>query len=306
MIHRPHAHELILGMAVDRQFGPVLLFGHGGTAVEVIGDRALALPPLNLTLARELMSGTRIVRQLRGYRDRPAADLDAIARTLVCLSQLVCDLDDVVEIDLNPLLADENGVVVLDSRIRIEAPRPGARRGDRLPIRPYPKELERAVTLPSIGQALLRPVRPEDAPAFIRLFESLSPDDRRLRFFGALRTLSTSLLTRLTQIDYDREMAFVLESGDEILGVARLAADPDNRLAEFAVTVRSNLKSRGLGTLLMQQLIEHARHRGVGQLVGDILAENTLMLALARDLGFALEATATSASVVRATLPVCP
>jgi acetyltransferase len=302
MIRRPLAHELIAGMAVDRTFGPFLLFGHGGTAVEVIGDRALALPPLNLALARQLMSGTRIFRQLQGYRDRPPADLDAVARSLVRLSNLVCDLDEVVEIDLNPLLADEHGVVVLDARVRIAAAAAGARHGARLAIPAYPKELERHETLPGIGAALLRPIRPEDAPGIIRLFESLSAEDVRLRFFGALRQLSPELLTRLTQIDYDRQMALVLEAGGEILGVARLAADPDNREAEFAVTVRTDLKGRGIGSLLMRRLLEHARRRGIGRIVGDILQENTMMLALARDLDFRLEPRPDTPGVVRASL----
>lgn len=302
MVHRPHAHELILGMAVDRQFGPFLLFGHGGTAVEVIGDRALALPPLNITLARELMSGTRVFKQLQGYRDRPATNLDGVARILVCLSQLVCDLDEIVEIDLNPLLADANGVVVLDARIRVAPPEPGMRRGARLSIPAYPKELERIEVLQGIGPALMRPVKPEDAAAILRLFENLSSEDVRFRFFGALSILPKSLLTRLTQIDYDRQMAFVLEFGGEILGVARLAADPDNRQAEFAVTVRSNLKGHGIGTLLMRRLIDYARQRGIGEIVGDILQENALMLALARDMDFKLETRTEAPGAVRATL----
>lgn len=304
MIHRPLAHELILGMAVDRQFGPFLLFGQGGTAVEVIGDKAIALPPLNRTLACDLMARTRIYRQLQGYRNRPAADLDAIADVLVRLSQLVCDLDEIVEVDLNPLLADDGGTIVVDARVLMEQRESARVRGSRLAILPYPRELEQVVEVSGVGQALLRPVKPEDAAAILRLFDNLSPEDVHLRFFGAIRTLSRDLIIRLTQIDYDRQMAFVLEAGGEILGVARLSADPDNCRAEFAVTVRSDLKSHGMGTLLMRRLVEYARRRGIEELVGEILAENARMISLARDLGFRLEVKASAVGTLQATLPL--
>jgi acetyltransferase len=305
MIHRPMAHELILGMAVDAQFGPFLLFGQGGTGAEVIADRALALPPLNPLLAREMMSRTRIYRQLEGYRNRPPADLDVVARILVNLSHLVCDLDEVAEIDLNPLLADAAGAIVLDARIRVVPPAPDARRGSRLAIPAYPRHLERSLTLPALGPVLLRPVRPEDGPAFTRLFDSLSPEDVHLRFFSRLDRLSKNLVARFTQIDYDREMAFVLElpaPERAIAGIARLVADPDNHRAEFAITVRSDLKGRGLGTLLMRHLLAYGRERGLDEIVGDILSENQLMLALARDFGFTLAPLSETPQIVRATL----
>jgi acetyltransferase len=305
MIRRPGGYELILGMAVDRQFGPALLFGHGGTATEMIGDTALALPPLNLALARELMSRTRIFHQLKGYRDRPPAALDSIALALVQLSQLVCDLDDVIELDINPLLADAEGVVALDVRVRVDGPVHPGRRGGRLSISPYPKELERIASIHGVGDAILRPVRPEDAPAFIRLFEKLTPEDVRMRFFAPMKEMPSPQLARLTQIDYDREMAFVLVSErptTEILGVSRLAADPDNRRAEFAVTVRSDLKGFGIGTRLLSQLIEYARQRGIEELFGDVLAENDHMIALCRDLRFDLALVPESPSIFRATL----
>ncbi len=290
MIHRPSAQELILGMAIDAQFGPFLLFGHGGTAVEVIDDKALALPPLNLPLARELIARTRIFRALKGYRDHPPAKLDAIALTLVQLSQLVSDLDEVVELDINPLLADEQGVIAVDARIRVAPLTAGTKRGSRFAISPYPKELEQHETLTGIGEVLLRPVRPEDAPAFVKLFGKLAPEDIRMRFFAPLKSAEPRQIARLTQIDYDREMAFVLckANTNEIFGVARLAADPDNQRAEFAVLVRSDLKRQGLGELLMRRLIAYARKRGIGELIGDILEENAAMIALCRKLGFSL------------------
>lgn len=302
MIVRPHAHELILGMSVDPTFGPVLLFGQGGTAVEVVNDKSLALPPLNLPLARAMMARTRVFRQLEGYRDRPAAAIDAIALTLVKLSQLIADHDEIVELDINPLLADETGVIALDARIKLAAS--AAVPGKRFSISPYPKELEQVVELPDLGSCLLRPVRPEDAGAMVELFEKLSPEDIRLRFFTPWRELPPRQLARFSQIDYDREMAFALVSPHEqgFLGIVRLAADPDNIRAEFAVLVRSDLKGRGLGRMLMDHLISFARKRGIQTLFGEVLRENTIMLSLCRDLGFSIEALEGPPAVMRATL----
>ncbi|MEI9993501.1 MAG: bifunctional acetate--CoA ligase family protein/GNAT family N-acetyltransferase [Rhizomicrobium sp.] len=301
MIHRPLAHELIAGMAVDRTFGPFLLFGQGGTAVEVIDDKALGLPPLNMKLAHDMIARTRVYKLLRGYRDRPAAQLDAIALTLVRLSQLASDFPEIAELDINPLLADEQGVIALDARVKIQ-PIEGAAR-DRLAIRPYPEDLVRRESVAGMGEYLLRPVRPEDAPAFERLFSRLTPEDVHMRFFTPMHTLSGPLLARLTQIDYDREMAFVLADGDgEIAGVGRLAADPDNRSAEFAVLVRSDLKNHRLGTLLMQSIVAYADARGIAELWGDMLVENTPMLALCRDLGCTIGASPHDAAMARAIL----
>jgi acetyltransferase len=283
------AVELIVGIL----FGRVILFGHGGTAVEVVRDQALALPPLNLHLAQELMRATRIFRLLQGYRDRPPAALEAIALTLVKLAQMAADLDQIAELDINPLLADAKGILALDARIRVAEP---ARRGtDRFAIRPYPKELERTLALPDGRAFFVRPIRPEDAPAFRRMVEERTdPEDRRLRFFAAFRTLAPELCARLTQIDYEREMALVaLDPGaaadDSFCGVARLSADPDRERAEFAILVRSDLKGRGLGTELMQALIDYARGQEIGELFGTVLRDNPTMLDLAERLGFERE-----------------
>ena len=292
MVDTRSAHELIVGIAEDVVFGPVILFGQGGTAVEVVRDQAIALPPLNLHLAHELMRGTRVFGQLQGYRDRPPAALDVIALTLVKVAQMAADLDQIAELDINPLLADAKGVVALDARIRIAPPtRTGT---DRLAIRPYPKELERRLTLPDGREFLVRPIRPEDAPAFRRMVEERTDEeDRRLRFFTVLRTLSPELCARLTQIDYEREMVLVaIEPGREELelfgGVAHLAADPDRERAEYAILVRSDLKGQGLGTALTQVLIDYARAQGIGELVATVLHENRAMLDLAERQGFTL------------------
>jgi acetyltransferase len=285
MARRPGAHELIVGASTDRVFGPVLLFGQGGTAVEVIQDRAVSLPPLNLKLARELIGRTRVSRLLEGHRGRPGADRDAICMTLVALSQLLIDLPAVVEIDVNPLLADERGVLALDARVRIAA----AGRPVEPAIRPYPSELEETLELPSGKCVVVRPIRPEDEPAHRRFFERLDPDDVYFRFFSMMREMPRSQLARFTQIDYEREMAFVAYAPgeeSETLGVVRAIADPDNREAQFAIVVRSDLKGLGLGRALLEKMIRYCRQRGTGELVGQVLAGNRPMRSLAQETGF--------------------
>jgi len=289
MIERPGAFELIVGMTVDPLFGPVILFGRGGTAVEVIKDNALGLAPLNPALAREMIAATRVYRELKGYRDRAPAHLDSIVLVLCRLSELACDLDEIQEIEINPLLAGKDCVIALDARARVAPLAPTAVRGARLSIRPYPRDLERRETIPDIGEVLMRPIRPEDATALDRFFARLSHDDVRSRFFTAMHELPPVLKARLTQLDYDRQMAFLVIARDEVLGIGRLSSDPDNREAEFSITVRSDLKGRGLGTWLLKVLIAYAHSRGTGSLFGLVLAENQPMLALCRDLGFALE-----------------
>jgi acetyltransferase len=289
MIRRPHAHELIIGASADAQFGLVILFGHGGTAVEVVADRALALPPLNMRLAHDLIAQTRVSRLLSGYRDRPPADLDAIAVTLIKVAQLAIDLAEIAELDINPLLADQNGVVVLDARVRVvRATDPPERR---LAIRPYPKELEDEIRLTRARTLLLRPILPEDEPMMIAGFHKLSPEAVRLRFFSRVKELTHETAAALTQIDYDREMALVLAEAArpgaaELYAVARFSADPDLEKAEFALTVRDDFTGMGLGPLLLRRLIDYARERGIREIFGHVLRENGAMLAICRSLGF--------------------
>lgn len=291
MIHRRGAHELLAGLAVDATFGPVVIFGEGGTAVELIGDRALALPPLNQVLARDLISRTRVSRILKGYRDRAPVDLTAVELALIKLSQLAADLPEVVEVDINPLLADEQGVLALDARIRIE--RAQARGTERFAIRPYPSELEERVEFAGTT-VLLRPIRPEDFAQHCRFLARITPEDMRARFFAGIRELSERDRAYLTQIDYEREMAFIaVAEGErgvaETLGVARASTDPENADTEFAVLVRSDLKGQGLGARLLGKLIRYCRERGTQRMTGEVLSENTPMLQLARSLGFRIE-----------------
>lgn len=300
MADRPGAHELIVGLSIDALFGPVLLFGAGGTAVEIVADRAVALPPLNAALAAELVDRTRIAKLLAGYRGRPPADLGAVHDVLVAVSQLATDCAEIVELDINPLLVDADGVLAVDARVRVSAERPGG--AGRFAIRPYPEaEAEHCIWN---GLALeLRPIRPEDEPQHSAFLHSLAPEDVRLRTFQVRHDLPRSELARLTQIDYAREMAFVaVAAGPDgqpcTLGVARAVADPDNVEAEFGIIVRSDLKGHGLGRLLLDKLLRYQRAQGTRWLVADVLRENQRMRALAERLGFQAEAKRSDAQVV--------
>lgn len=305
MIRRHGAYELIIGATEDHQFGPTLLFGQGGTAVEILKDQALALPPLNMRLAHEVIAHTRIYDLLRGYRGSPAANLDAIALTLIKVAQLIIDLPEIREIDINPLLADAHGVVALDARMKVaEATGSGT---DRLAIRPYPKELEEQIPLGDGRILLLRPILPEDEPSLQAAFTKLTPEEVRFRFFIPMKTLSHVAAVRFTQIDYDREMGLILtEPGipgkTEIFGVVNIIADPDNESAEYAIIVRHDMTALGLGIFLMRRIIEYAQQRGIKAIHGDVLHENRQMLKLCKVLGFSEARTAEDPGLVRVTL----
>jgi acetyltransferase len=302
MIRRPKAIELIAGMSVDPTFGPLLMFGAGGTAVEVVRDTAHALPPLDLNLAHDLMRQTRVWRLLQGYRDRPAADVAAIAEALVRLSYLVARHPEIREVDINPLLAHETGIVALDARVRVENPAGHPRVP--MAIRPYPSEWVAEADVKPLGPVRIRPMRPEDEGLYAAFFARLTPEDQRLRFFTARPDLSHRFLARLTQIDYAREMAFaaVDEAAVELLGVVRFVADPDYVRGEYAILVRSDLKGRGLGWCLMQHLMAYARTEKIEQLYGCVLAENATTLRMCRELGFSVEPEPGDAAVRRVVL----
>ncbi|MDE2092535.1 MAG: GNAT family N-acetyltransferase, partial [Burkholderiales bacterium] len=291
-VERAMAQELIVGASIDATFGPVLLFGQGGTAVEVIGDRAVALPPLNRVLAAELVSRTRVAKLLAGYRDHPPAHLDAVYDALAAVSQMLVDLPELAELDINPLLADAQGVIALDARIRVRADAPAG--AERFAIRPYPAQLSEPIVWRG-APLLLRPIRPEDEAQHLAFIERLDAEDIRMRVFYSRRELPRSELARLTQIDYAREMAFIAERAGadgrpETLGTVRAIADPDNVEAEFAVIVRSDLKGQGLGHLLLDKIVRYARGQGTRALVGVVLRENKAMLALAHECGFTVDA----------------
>jgi acetyltransferase len=308
MASRPFAQELIVGASIDPVFGPVLMFGQGGTAVEVIADRAVALPPLNRVLAKELISRTQVRRLLAGYRDHPPAKIDAICDVLVALSQMLADLPELAELDINPLWADAEGALALDARVRVGAkPVSGA---SRFAITPYPIELEETATW--LGQPLqLRPIRPEDEPQHRAFAEQLDPEDLRLRFFSCRHGLPRSELARLTQIDYEREMAFVAvrtrpDGAPETVGEARGLIDPDNIEAELGLMVRSDLKGHGLGSLLLGKLIAFLTQHGTQRLVALVLHENQAMRELARRHGFVTDSLHAEPGMLRLVRQLTP
>lgn len=292
MGRRPGAHELFMSADVDPVFGPVIHFGHGGMAREMIQDSALTLPPLSMSLARELVGRTRIASLLRGTPTQLPADVDDICLTLIQLSQMLIDVPQIESVDLNPLYADSEGVLALGGKITV-APFDGHGE-ERLAIRPYPRELEECVSLKSGRHVTIRPIRPEDEDTHKVFLERLTDEDLRLRFFGVVRRdFDHKDLARFTQIDYDREMAFIATAQDEdgspeTLGVMRTSTRPDNSEAEFAIVVRSDMKGEGLGSLLFEKGLRYTRERGTAVLMGQTMLENKAMQGLARKFGFTI------------------
>ena len=285
----PHSRQLIIGVATDPLFGPVIMFGHGGRSAEVLGDHAVGLPPLNVPLAADLISRTRVKRLLEAHFGRPPINIDALCRTLVRISQLVIDVPQITALDINPLLVAEDTILVVDAEIRADA---NARTGDqRLSILPYPKEHEELAALRDGNAILLRPIRPEDEDALRAMMARMSERDIRARFFRDIAAFEHAELARMTQIDYDREMAFVATRSQdgrlqEILGAVSAITDPDNQTAEFSVLIRSDLKGQGIGRTLMTKIMNYCRDRQTAVMFGHVLAENFDMLDLARHLGF--------------------
>jgi acetyltransferase len=283
MLLRPQAQELLVGVAQDPLFGPIIMFGAGGVSVEVIADRVVGLPPLDDVLARDMISRTRISHLLDGYRDHGPVDLEAVVNVITRLSQLAVGEPEVAELDINPLLADASGVIVLDARVRLQPE--GAGR-PRMAILPYPRNLRREVQIAG-ENVLVRAIRPQDGPAIAAMVEASSAEDVRLRFRSGFRTLPPGWPERLSQIDYDREMALVAIGADrQILGVSRLAGDPQGETAEFALMVRTDQQHKGLGRLLLNAILEYGAAQGLREIWGDVARENAPMLATAKNLGF--------------------
>lgn len=301
MVRRPGAHEVLVGLSTDPVFGPVVLFGAGGTAVEVLDDAATGLVPLDEVLAGDLIDATRISRLLAGYRDRPAADRQAMLDALLGLSQLAIDFPAIMAADINPLLVDAEGALVLDARIEID-PALGTAAGPnpRLAIRPWPAGWEKEVATGGSSYQL-RPIRPADAELYPAFLADVSAEDLRRRFLVPMKTISPELLVRLSQLDYDRDIAFIaLESGtSRLAGIARYSADPDRQSAEFGVLVRSDLQGQGLGRALMEQLLAYGRAEGLQRLTGLVLRDNRGMLEFAAELGFTAIGGATDPGLIR-------
>lgn len=289
MVVRKQAQELILGVSRDPIFGPIILFGAGGIAVEVMDDTAIALPPLDDVLAGDLIERTRIGRLLAGFRDRKPADRAALEGALIAMSQMIIDFPCIVAMDINPLLADSDGVVALDARIEIEpkdVERPGP--NPDLAIRPYPSGWEYDVTTGDLAFHI-RPIKPADVALYPEFLAKISPNDLRLRFLAPTKGFSEAMLLRLTQLDYDRDMAFVaLTPEGELAGIGRLSSDPDRAVAEFGLLVRTDLQGHGLGWTLLKQIIDYAKADGIGRIEGLVLEDNVKMLAMCREFGFSV------------------
>jgi acetyltransferase len=297
MINRASAFELITGISSDATFGPVILFGHGGTAVEVLRDKSLELPPLNTALARAQIERTRIAQLLKGYRDRPAADIDGVVNVLIQLSRITADHAEVTELDINPLLCDPAGVIAVDSRIRVHANGPAQ---SRLAIRPYPQALESEIHTPEGQSFAVRPIKPEDEPALRRFADEVDTRDLWHSFFAPLRERTHETAARLSQIDYDREMTLVAWDGARIAGLARSTSDPNFETGECAVIIRADLREKGLARQLLQALLRAIEALGVRRAVLVFPEVATRMLAIAKELGFETASSPADASQVRA------
>ncbi|RUV74818.1 MAG: bifunctional acyl-CoA synthetase/GNAT family N-acetyltransferase [Mesorhizobium sp.] len=290
MVVRRQAQELILGMNRDPIFGPVILFGAGGVAVEVIDDTAGALPPLDDVLAGDLIERTRIGRLLAGFRDHPPVDRKAIAAALNAVSQMIVDFPAIVSMDINPLLADAGGAIALDARIEID-PSAVEQHGPNptLVIRPYPAEWAKDVSTDCVD-VHIRPIKPSDIELYPEFLARISPDDIRLRFLAPRKNFPDQMLKRLTQLDYDRDMAFVAldKKTGALAAVGRLSGVPDRTVAEYALLVRTDLQGYGLGWKLLQHIVDYARAEGIGRIEGVVLNENDAMMRMCREFGFSV------------------
>lgn len=283
MIAPMHGRELLVGIAEDAIFGPVIAFGAGGKAVELVRDRALGLPPLDDVLAGEMIDSTRIARLLDGYRDVPAANRTAIVSVLNALSALVLDFPDIVDLDINPLVADERGVIGVDARARIS----DAPRASRAVIRPVPMEWARELTTRDGVVMQVRPVKPDDEEALAAFFRHVTPEDLRFRFLTGLQEVGRDRLAAMTQIDYRRTMNFLAFAGDGLLiATAMLACDPDGVRAELAISVRADFKGRGVSWTLLQHVLDYARAEGIDSVESVESSDNHAALKLEREAGF--------------------
>ena len=284
----PVEYELVLGSKTEVNFGPVIFFGMGGFMTEILKDRGIALPPLNRLLARRLMETTRVYQVLKGYRNRPPANLDLLEEILTRLSQLATDFPEISELEINPLILAGDQALAVDARAMVKPSRIPS--PHHLVISPYPNQYEKRITTKAGLKLFIRPIRPEDAQLLLDLFQVLSWQSIYYRFFGPLKSVPLDMLARFTQIDYDRDMALVAIDDslpeEKIMGVARVMGRPDGKSAEVAIVVGDPWHGKGVGATLLRRLMVVAKERGMPSLWGTVLAENTQMLALARKMGF--------------------
>ena len=289
----PYGRELMVGVLRDPVFGPVISFGSGGTKVEILRDRSVALPPLNKVLIEGMIARTRVARLLGEFRNMPAVDLKSLERVLLRVSEMVCELPEIREMDINPLIVDDQGLVAVDARFSVDFPEAGSDRYSHMAIHPYPAHLVKQVQLAADVTLTIRPIRPEDAEIESEFVRQLSPQSRYFRFMQAVSELTQSMLIRFTQIDYDREMALIAvqddaQGGETQVAVARYTVNPDQDSCEFALTVADAWQGKGIGSQLMRELMDVARTRGLSVIQGEVLAENSNMISLMERLDFSI------------------
>jgi acetyltransferase len=303
MIVKPNGRELMVGVTNDPVFGPVITFGAGGTSVEIMGDRAVALPPLNHFLVKDLIQGTHIARMLGKFRNLPAANVEALEDILLRVSEMVCELPLLQEMDINPLILDEDGVLAVDARVVVEFRQPSADRYAHMAIYPYPTQLVCQWQMTDGTDITIRPMRPEDALLVRQFVHNLSDESKYFRYMNSVQELTEEMLARLTQLDYSRELALVAvveELGKEIgLGVSRYAINPDGKTCEFALVIADNIAGKGLGQKLMVTLMDAARSNGLSVIEGEVLNNNHKMLKLMNRLGFVLKSSEDDQGVMK-------
>jgi acetyltransferase len=298
-----HGREVNVGVVTDDPFGPVIVFGAGGSMIELIGDRSMELPPLNQFLARRLIERSRAAETLAAWRGAPAADIEALEQILLRVSEMVCALPQLREMDINPIIIGPHGALAVDARIVVDGSQP-VRGGtgnpyNHLAILPYPARYEQVWPLRGGGEYTVRPIHPDDAQMLQDLVHRLSPESRYFRFVSSIEELPPTMLARFTLIDYDREMALVAvhkqrQAGEDgqiteterIIGVSRYITNPDQTSCEFALVVADDYAGKGLGSRLMESIMDVARDKGLNEIVGLVLANNAAMLKLMRSLGF--------------------
>jgi len=301
MYRSSNARELMIGIIRDPVFGPVISFGSGGTNVEIMKDSAISLPPLNRRLAKDLIGRTKAAKMLESFRNMPAANMELLVDILLRVSSMACELPWIQEMDINPLMVDDNGAVAVDARIRVDYPKPSTDPYNHLAIHPYPAHLVTPVQLSDGTTIIIRPIRPEDAEIEQEFIRSLSPESRYFRFMNSITELSLEMLVRFTQIDYHNEMALIAvwpnENGEEEIGVVRYMTNADKKTCEFALVVSDQWQGKGIARLLMRNLIEVARDRGLELMEGQVLSNNFRMLDLMTRLNFRISNDPTEAGI---------